>query len=106
MTDRTGDSRRPLETWFEKGPYLTKVQHSAEDIKREDVLGQYCRIESGTGATTNCGEMTTRENFLNKMWPHAHLNFNCRIADTRDDESGYSRIIENVAANFCDGSSI
>jgi len=33
VTDSTGESSRPLETWFEKGPN--------------------CRIESGTGATTN-----------------------------------------------------
>jgi hypothetical protein len=30
VTDSTGESSRPLETWFEKGPNLTRVQRSAE----------------------------------------------------------------------------
>ncbi len=28
VTDSTGESSRPLETWFEKGPNLTRVQNS------------------------------------------------------------------------------
>ena len=33
VTDSTGESSRPLETWFEKGPNLTRVQNSAEHKK-------------------------------------------------------------------------
>jgi hypothetical protein len=33
VTDSTGEISRPLETWFKKGPNLTRVQRSAEHIK-------------------------------------------------------------------------